>query len=283
MASIDLWCIKRCWGNFAFDYVYSEVVGNSGGILCVWDPNMFQKLNATVSDFFTIVRVVMMGDFNEVRDCSERFGSVFNKQGAEVFNNFIANAGLVEVPLGGCSFTWCVIVAKDLGQFLLNRFLISDNLMCVCPTISSISLDSLFEDSWKEANICENNDSIKFMKKLRFLKEKIRKWNCLYKEKKNCVMRNLKSNLNSLDSVMIRGMVQILDRPSHGSSSLIIQEMEKAENLEVAQKAKIKWAIEGDENSKYYHGVLNKKRGRLAIRGVLADGIWLQSPHLVKK
>ncbi|GJT54195.1 RNA-directed DNA polymerase, eukaryota [Tanacetum coccineum] len=249
MANIDLWCIKRCWGNFVFDYVYSEAVGNSGGILCFWDPNMFQKLNATVSDFFTIVRVVMMGDFNEVRDCSERFGSVFNKQGAEVFNNFIANAGLVEVPLGGCSFTF----------------------------------DKLVEDSWKEANICENNDSIKFMKKLRFLKEKIRKWNCLYKEKKNCVMRNLKSNLNSLDSVMIRGMVQILDRPSHGSSSLIIQEMEKAENLEVAQKAKIKWAIEGDENSKYYHGVLNKKRGRLAIRGVLADGIWLQSPHLVKK
>nr|GEW14762.1 nucleotide-binding alpha-beta plait domain-containing protein [Tanacetum cinerariifolium] len=30
--------------------------GNSGGILCVWDPNMFKELNETVSDFFTIVR-----------------------------------------------------------------------------------------------------------------------------------------------------------------------------------------------------------------------------------
>nr|GFA24865.1 RNA-directed DNA polymerase, eukaryota, reverse transcriptase zinc-binding domain protein [Tanacetum cinerariifolium] len=51
----------------------------------------------------------------------------------------------------------------------------------------------------------------------------------------------------------------------------LMQEMEKIDNLEVAQKAKIKWAIEGDENSKYYHGVLNKKRSRLTIRGVLAD------------
>ncbi|GJX87033.1 RNA-directed DNA polymerase, eukaryota, reverse transcriptase zinc-binding domain protein [Tanacetum coccineum] len=191
----------------------------------------------------------------------------------------------------------------------LDRFLISDNLMCVCPTISSISLDrylsvhrpilmreiycdygpspfkfyhywfiidsfdKLVEDSWKEANICENNDSIKFMKKLRFLKEKIRKWNCLYKERKNCGMRNLKIELNSLDSVIDRG--DGTDSVTNRRMEVVrlIQEMEKAENLEVAQKAKIKWAIEGDENSKYYHGVLNKKRGRLAIRGVLADGI----------
>nr|GFC10924.1 RNA-directed DNA polymerase, eukaryota [Tanacetum cinerariifolium] len=62
----------------------------------------------------------------------------------------------------------------------------------------------------------------------------------------------------------------------------LIQEVEKVDAIEVAQKAKIKWSIEGDKNSKYYHGVLNKKRGRLTIRGVLVDGIWIESPHLVK-
>nr|GFB60015.1 RNA-directed DNA polymerase, eukaryota, reverse transcriptase zinc-binding domain protein [Tanacetum cinerariifolium] len=55
---IDLWCIKRCWGNFTFDYVYSESVGKSGRILCVWDPNMFQKINDTVSSYFSRVRGV---------------------------------------------------------------------------------------------------------------------------------------------------------------------------------------------------------------------------------
>nr|GEY85370.1 hypothetical protein [Tanacetum cinerariifolium] len=43
--------------------------------------------------------VVIMEDFNEVRDITERFGSIFNKHGAEAFNSFIVNAGLVEVPL----------------------------------------------------------------------------------------------------------------------------------------------------------------------------------------
>nr|GEZ09060.1 nucleotide-binding alpha-beta plait domain-containing protein [Tanacetum cinerariifolium] len=61
-----------------------------------------------------------------------------------------------------------------------------------------------------------------------------------------------------------------------------IQEVDKVDNMEVAQKAKIKWAIEGDENTKYYHGILNKKCNQLAIRGVLKDGIWIENPNLVK-
>ncbi|GJS96857.1 RNA-directed DNA polymerase, eukaryota [Tanacetum coccineum] len=98
------------------------------------------------------------------------------------------------------------------------------------------------------------------MKKLRFLKEKIRKWNCLYKESKNCRMRNLKVKLNSLDSVIDKGDDTDYVTNRRMEVVRLIQEMEKAETLEVAQKAKIKWAIEGDENSKYYHGVLNKKK-----------------------
>nr|GFC99665.1 RNA-directed DNA polymerase, eukaryota [Tanacetum cinerariifolium] len=62
----------------------------------------------------------------------------------------------------------------------------------------------------------------------------------------------------------------------------ILQDIEKTEAMEVAQKAKIKWAVVGDENSKYYHGVINKKRNNLAIRGVLVDGNWVDSSQLVK-
>nr|GEX48344.1 RNA-directed DNA polymerase, eukaryota [Tanacetum cinerariifolium] len=39
------------------------------------------------------------------------------------------------------------------------------------------------------------------------------------------------------------------------------------ESIDLAQKAKIKWAVEGDENSKKFHGVVNKKRRHLAIKG----------------
>lgn len=51
--------------------------------------------------------------------------------------------------------------------------------------------------------------------------------------------------------------------------------------FDVAQGAKLKWAIEGDENSKNFHGIMNKKRS-LAICGVLQDREWVDSPARVK-
>ncbi|GJU61783.1 RNA-directed DNA polymerase, eukaryota [Tanacetum coccineum] len=56
MENIDLFSIKKCWGNLAFDYAHSASVGNSDGILCVWDPKSFSKLNATISDYFVMVK-----------------------------------------------------------------------------------------------------------------------------------------------------------------------------------------------------------------------------------
>nr|GEV60827.1 RNA-directed DNA polymerase, eukaryota, reverse transcriptase zinc-binding domain protein [Tanacetum cinerariifolium] len=173
-------CVNSCWGNFGFDYVYGNSVGNSGGILCVWDPNSFRKNSFTISDYFVIIRgtwlknglnllivavygshdprdkrmtwdyvahiinqwdgeAIIMGYFNEVRHKNDRFGSIFNSNGANDFNNFIANAGIEEVPLRGCKYTWCHKSASKMSK--LDRFFISENLVNLLPNITAISLD----------------------------------------------------------------------------------------------------------------------------------------------
>ncbi|GJU76449.1 RNA-directed DNA polymerase, eukaryota, reverse transcriptase zinc-binding domain protein [Tanacetum coccineum] len=185
MESITLFDIKKCWGNFVFDFVHSDSVGNSGGILCVWDPNSFKKLNTTISDYFVMIRgnwvnngkllliisvyapqefsekkllwdylgqvianwkgeVIIMGDFNEVRNKNERFGSIFHVQGANAFNTFISMANLEEIPLGGCSFTWCHRSASKMSK--LDRFLMSESLLRECPNFSAITLDRYLSD-----------------------------------------------------------------------------------------------------------------------------------------
>nr|GFA55335.1 RNA-directed DNA polymerase, eukaryota [Tanacetum cinerariifolium] len=47
---------------------------------------------------------------------------------------------------------------------------------------------------------------------------------------------------------------------------------------EVAQKAKIKWFVEGNENTKCFHGMLNKKRNQRSIRGIMVNGTWIDDP-----
>nr|GFB40506.1 RNA-directed DNA polymerase, eukaryota [Tanacetum cinerariifolium] len=60
MKSMGLCSVKTCGGNFAFDYVRSEYVGNSGEILCVWDPNSFRRSTTTISDYFIMIRGVWL-------------------------------------------------------------------------------------------------------------------------------------------------------------------------------------------------------------------------------
>ncbi|GJZ03251.1 RNA-directed DNA polymerase, eukaryota, partial [Tanacetum coccineum] len=44
--------IKFLWGNYSFEHIVSEALGNSGGILCAWDPNIFLKHHHIISDNF---------------------------------------------------------------------------------------------------------------------------------------------------------------------------------------------------------------------------------------
>nr|GFB20148.1 RNA-directed DNA polymerase, eukaryota [Tanacetum cinerariifolium] len=131
-----------------------------GGILCIWDTYSFIKQNVTVSDYFIIIggtwhylqhvigkwkgEVITMGDFNEVRYKSDRFGSSFNVIGANIFNSFITNSGLVEVNHGGCRYTWCHKSAKKMSK--LDRFLVLKNLLTSCPNINAITLEKYLSD-----------------------------------------------------------------------------------------------------------------------------------------
>ncbi|GJU43809.1 RNA-directed DNA polymerase, eukaryota [Tanacetum coccineum] len=59
-------------------------------------------------------------------------------------------------------------------------------------------------------------------------------------------------------------------------------DIHSVETRESIQKAKIKWAVEGDENSKFFHGMINRKRANLAVKGVMIDGEWVDDPSKVK-
>nr|GEY82250.1 RNA-directed DNA polymerase, eukaryota, reverse transcriptase zinc-binding domain protein [Tanacetum cinerariifolium] len=283
MENVEIFNIKMCWGNFAFDFVHSLSVGKSGGILCVWDPRLFRKTSSTISDYFVILR----GDFNEVSTQDERYGSVFNVQGADAFNLFISSFGLVEVPLDGCSFTWCHKSASKMSK--IDRFLISKGLMESCLNISSITLDRylsdhrpilLRESSFDYGPILLCFFHSWFIKKLKNLKEKTRSWIKVKNDISKTYKRSLKGKLAGIEALIDKGDANsdILNQRMHVVKSL--QDLDKLESLEVTQKAKIKWSIEGDKNSKYYHGILNKKISQLAIRGILVDRVWVDSPSL---
>ncbi|GJR43183.1 RNA-directed DNA polymerase, eukaryota [Tanacetum coccineum] len=155
-------------------------------------------------------KLVMMGDFNEVKYKSDRYGSNFNAHDAEIFNSFIYNAGLDEVLLGGSAYTWCLKSASKMSK--LDRFFVFENLLSMCHNITAITLkrfisdhrpillrevrydydpipfrfyrywlevdgfDKLVRDSWNVAPVNKKNAIRNFMGKLKFLKDRIQSW-----------------------------------------------------------------------------------------------------------
>lgn len=49
------------------------------------------------------------------------------------------------------------------------------------------------------------------------------------------------------------------------------------------KKAKVSWSVEGDENSKFFHGMLKKRRRQKMIRGIFWMKIGFKTQRLSRK
>nr|GEV68518.1 RNA-directed DNA polymerase, eukaryota, reverse transcriptase zinc-binding domain protein [Tanacetum cinerariifolium] len=75
------------------------------------------------------------------------------------------------------------------------------------------------------------------------------------------------------------GNATLIDRDKHVQLISEINKLDNFEALDLIHKAYIKWDIEGDENTKFFHGMIKQKRSQ-SINGIMHDGIWMKSSQL---
>nr|GFB27342.1 RNA-directed DNA polymerase, eukaryota [Tanacetum cinerariifolium] len=234
---------------------------------------------------------IVMGDFNEVRSEEERFGSQFNRSSARNFNNFISSAGLVEIKTEGYSYTWSHPSASKMSK--LDRFLVSESIISNFSAITGVCLDRHLSDhrpillkeiysnfgptpfrlyhswfrrkgfdamviqAWKSFSLSDPNRLVRFKKKLQLLKISIRSWIKECNASQSCVKIGIMEELKAINLSLYSGV---------SSDDLLLKRIE----------------LNRDENSKFFHGLINKKRSQLSIRGVFVDGDWITDPKVVK-
>nr|GEX80204.1 RNA-directed DNA polymerase, eukaryota [Tanacetum cinerariifolium] len=201
MESMELVTSKTLWGNSFFYYVLSSSLGNSGGILCVWEPTLFVKDNGTSSDNFLAV----MGTWVP---SSSKLLIIY------VYAQWDYILHLIDRWDGDYGYKTANKMSK------LDRFLDSKGLLATFPYLSALFLDRNLSDHRPilMRELCIDYGPTPF----RFFHS----W----------------FNLDGFD----------------------------------------KMAIESDENTKFFHGILYSKRSQLAIRGTLVDGEWIIDPLVVK-
>ncbi|GKC83397.1 RNA-directed DNA polymerase, eukaryota, reverse transcriptase zinc-binding domain protein [Tanacetum coccineum] len=189
MLHVDLWSLLQVWGNPNFDFASSSarvvdglwVPGNvQARWIVVYAPQnlsckvaLWASLSNLIANWEDILMV--MGDFNEVRESDERYGSIFNERQAKFFNEFILEASLIDIPLG-------VILEKGIPDHRPILLKESENDGLVHP-----------------------NSIVLFKKKLQNLKQAIRNWN--HFQQSHGILPHFDSaGLNSLSSCQLLGI-----------------------------------------------------------------------------
>ncbi|GKA29338.1 RNA-directed DNA polymerase, eukaryota [Tanacetum coccineum] len=215
---------------------------------------------------------ILMRDFNEVRNPDERMGSVFNPQGAADFNDFISSTGLYEVQLEGYSFTWSHPSASKMSK--LDRFLVTDGILTLFPNISAVCLDKHLSDH--RPILLHDVPADYGPTPFRFYQS----WTKMSGFVSMVSQAWMSFDLNdSNDMIRFNKKLQALKKYEMMKQ---LQDIKSLDSSDYLQKAKIQWAIEGDENSKFFHGVINRRRSNLAVKGIMVDGTWMDDPGHVK-
>ncbi|GJW56280.1 putative RNA-directed DNA polymerase, eukaryota, reverse transcriptase zinc-binding domain protein, partial [Tanacetum coccineum] len=300
LVRVDMWTLRQTWGNYQFDFVSFYSKGRSGGCWMANDINVM----------FIVVYAP------QIREAGERYGSVFHKRQADAFNLFIDNLNLIDIPLGGFRFTWTDKWASKMSK--LDRFLVNNCVFDVFPHLvgtvlekgvpdhrpillkesvvdygptpfrffhSWLDIDGFHDlviNSWKNYDSKESNGMVSFKKKLKNLKQVIRNWNASKKSTDNQLRKEHQAKLSLIDNKVDQGIATSHDLNDRVSSLKNLNDIDKKEASDVAQKAKVKWSIEGDENTSFFHGVLKKKQRQISIKGVFKSGDWIKEPGEVK-
>lgn len=258
---------------------------------------------------------VFMGDFNDVRGKDDRLSAYFCEASTTKFNNFIKNAGLVEYNMGGRRFTWMSNDGLKLSK--LDRFMVckqflnkwgSANLLALprqysnhnpivligdhldfgpCPFrfynswISIPGCREVVEKAWSR-DIGHGVEDRSLLRKLKNVKEDLKNWRLQEAKREKSEVEEIKNYIDSLELKAETGCLSHGELQEWRSKKAKLMEIEARLNLDLKQKARVKWDVEGDENSHFFHAIINGNRRRSRINGIMENGHWIQDPDMIK-
>ncbi|XP_042969044.1 uncharacterized protein LOC122301721 [Carya illinoinensis] len=258
------------------------------------------------------------GDFNIVRSEGEKIGGVCqSSRGRDEFNSCIQDCSLVDRPYSGNCFSWCNgrlgggRIWARLDRVLVNTsFLSSFPNSCLmylprtssdhCPMVTSLWVDRrvgptpfrfqrmwcLHEEFLGVVSECWRQEfqgcpMVKFSRKLKKLKQVLKKWNSEVFGKVEVDLKVIEEELLELENNVQQNYTQDMEVELLRFKQKHIQYLHREEIIG-CQKSRVKWICEGDENTAFFHASLRcKKKFKTLESMILEDGSVLDSGEAV--
>nr|GEV05024.1 RNA-directed DNA polymerase, eukaryota, reverse transcriptase zinc-binding domain protein [Tanacetum cinerariifolium] len=239
-------------------------------------------------------KVILFGDLNEVRNDFERVGSIFSSGDAAIFNDFIQESGLIDLPMGdnvNHDIPNLQVVALDRRWSDHNPILFHSKKFDFGLTsfrifnswFDRIDFEKVVKDKWDDITGEVLGHTKSLHTKLKDLKSHLKIWYSHTKEVETSRMNLLLADMQNLDQKNNEGLASDEDKSSRISKLQELDYFEKMNSLDSMQKARVKWKVEGDENSKFFHGLINSRRKSQSIHGIMHEGVWLSDPKDIKE
>ncbi|CAL5339220.1 unnamed protein product [Camellia sinensis] len=256
------------------------------------------------------------GDFNEVRSMGERKGCLRRDRGMSEFNEFLEKMELCDLPMLGRRFTWCnsvegerwsridrfVVDLEWLEVFRLKQWglprIVSDH----CPLLLMEDVrnwgprpfrfinawflhpdfKTVVKKSWEEANAL-GWAGYRLKGKLAKLKSDLTKWNVDVFDNMKHQLKIAEEELHEIDLLAEDGPLlgAAIDRRRE-LRSLVWNYSRRLEWL-WRQKSRLKWAQEGDKNTRFFHVVASRRQSKNVLDSVVVDGVRVDDPEQVKQ
>ncbi|XP_071699063.1 uncharacterized protein [Rutidosis leptorrhynchoides] len=226
---------------------------------------------------------VLGGDFNEVRNQDERLNCEFIEYRARRFNSFIKKAiavwdNLSAIALERTKSDHCPIVLKDEEKnFGPKPFRFFDAWLDVD------GIDQVVIDKWVNSCIAANRLDCKFLNKLKEVKEALKSWSKSSFGQLDGEIDTLKSLAHSLELKAETGLLDSTEAVLWKDTRKKWFEKENIKISMLRKKARVRWAVEGDENTKFFHSIIRHNYSRSNIHGLTLNGSWNDNPQAIKE
>lgn len=148
--------------------------------------------------------------------------------------------------------------------------------------LQDIECEKIVKIAWDKEVKSKKPDCI-FLDKLRNVKEDLKKWSAVNFGKLDYEIKELKSSIDDLETQAEDGLLDEEGRNIWKTKRRQWMEKEKFKKDMLSQKAKLKWWVEGDENTKFFHSAVKRREWRNNMSGVMINDSWIEDPEQIKR
>ncbi|XP_021980839.1 uncharacterized protein LOC110876989 [Helianthus annuus] len=278
LSEIDIRCF---WDRSNMCAASVDSVGRSGGLLSIWNPDVFQVNQMVKNQRFLLLSDVLSGVDARVHVLNVHApNDPRNRRSLwAVLSELIGQSGEMWILLGDFNEVRSegerVNSIYDRGASdAFNSFIANAGLFEYSMIGDSDIVDNVVSPPYGD----DDASLLDLVGSLKKLKLDIKKWRKSAIEAENQELKDLADSIEKIENKAISSQLSDVEKCSRIDLRIKLDKLERKKASDLQQKARANWLKFGDENSAYFHNSVSVNLLRNRINGLMFNNRFVSDP-----